>query len=60
MVVAGDHANNDMADEEDPESFAAQFKAAGFEVTSLIRGLGQLEAIDMIYVDHVKAAQATL
>jgi sirohydrochlorin cobaltochelatase len=60
MVVAGDHANNDMADEEDPESFASQFKAAGFEVTSLIRGLGQLEAIDMIYVDHVKAAQATL
>ena len=58
MVVAGDHANNDMADEEDPESFAAMFKAAGFQVTSVIEGLGQLVDIEDIYVDHVAAAKA--
>ena len=56
MVVAGDHANNDMADEDDPESFASIMKEAGFEVTSVIEGLGQLVAIDEIYVSHVQAA----
>lgn len=60
MVVAGDHANNDMADESDPESFASIMKAAGFEVESVIEGLGQLEAIDELYVKHVEAAIATL
>ena len=58
MVVAGDHANNDMADEEDPESFAAMFKAAGFQVTSVIEGLGQLLDIEEIYVEHAGAAKA--
>ncbi len=56
MVVAGDHANNDMADTEDPESFASVMAAAGFEVTCVIEGLGQLADIDEIYVQHVKAA----
>ena len=56
MVVAGDHANNDMADESDPESFASIMKEAGFEVTSVIEGLGQIDAIDDIYVAHVQAA----
>lgn len=60
MVVAGDHANNDMADEEDPESFASVMKDAGFEVTSVIEGLGQLADIDEIYVSHVADAMATL
>ena len=60
MVVAGDHANNDMADESDPESFASVLKDAGFEVTSVIEGLGQLVAIDDIYVAHVQDAIATL
>lgn len=56
MVVAGDHANNDMADTEDPESFASVMQAAGFEVQSVIEGLGQIEAIDEIYVSHTQAA----
>lgn len=56
MVVAGDHANNDMADDSDPESFASLFIAAGVEVTSVIEGLGQLVAIDEIYADHVQAS----
>lgn len=56
MVVAGDHANNDMADMEDPESFASVMTAAGFEVQSVIEGLGQIDAIDEMYVSHVQAA----
>ncbi|MBR3384066.1 MAG: sirohydrochlorin cobaltochelatase, partial [Atopobiaceae bacterium] len=43
MVVAGDHANNDMADPEDPESWLSQFTAAGFEsVECQIAGLGRI------------------
>lgn len=60
MVVAGDHANNDMADETDPDSWAAKFVAAGFEVTCLLQGLGQNAAIDDIYVSHVDDAIAKL
>ena len=60
MVVAGDHANNDMADTEDPDSFASKFIAAGFEVECVVEGLGQLVAIDDIYVRHVADAIAQL
>ena len=56
MVVAGDHANTDMADTEDPDSFASKFIAAGFEVECVVEGLGQLVAIDDIYVRHVADA----
>ena len=60
MVVAGDHANNDMADETDPDSWASKFVAAGFEVTCLLQGLGQNVAVDDIYVSHVDDAIAKL
>ena len=60
MVVAGDHANNDMADTEDPDSFASKFIAAGFKVECVVEGLGQLVAIDDIYVRHVADAIAQL
>ena len=60
MMVAGDHANNDMADETDPDSWAAKFVAAGFEVTCLLQGLGQNVAVDDIYVSHVDDAIAKL
>ena len=58
MVVAGDHANNDMADPEDPESWLSQFTAAkAFDkVDCQINGLGEIPAVQQIYVDHVKAA----
>lgn len=58
MVVAGDHANNDMADEEDPESWYSMFKASGkFDSISCdIRGLGRIEAIDNIYLKHLQEA----
>lgn len=55
MVVAGDHANNDMAGDE-KDSWATKFKAAGFEVKPVLRGLGQVYDIQKIYLEHVKAA----
>jgi sirohydrochlorin cobaltochelatase len=60
MVVAGDHATNDMADTSDPESFASLLIAAGFEVTSILEGLGQIVGVDEVYVSHVKSAIDTL
>jgi cobalamin biosynthesis Co2+ chelatase CbiK/predicted small lipoprotein YifL len=58
MVVAGDHANNDMADAEDPESWISMFKASGKfeEVTCQIAGLGRLAEVQKIYVNHTWAA----
>lgn len=55
MVVAGDHANNDMASDEE-DSWKTAFENAGYEVVCLIRGLGENEDIRQIYVDHAKAA----
>ena len=57
MIVAGDHANNDMADPEDPESWYSLFAAEGIEVTCLIRGLGEFPAIQQLLVEHAKAAE---
>ena len=56
MVVAGDHANNDMADENDPESWYSIFKAAGYDVETVLEGLGQIEDIQEMYVDHCEDA----
>ena len=58
MVVAGDHANNDMADPEDPESWYSQFKDAGlfFSIDVQIAGLGRIEAVQELYVAHTEAA----
>ena len=57
MVVAGDHANNDMAGD-DEDSWKSQFEASGaFDtVDCQIAGLGGIEAIEQIYVAHTKAA----
>ena len=61
MVVAGDHANNDMAGD-DEDSWESMFNASGaFEsVDCQIAGLGGIEAIRQIYVDHTKAAMEEL
>ena len=61
MVVAGDHANNDMAGD-DEDSWKSMFIASGsFEsVDAQIAGLGQIEEIQQIYVDHTAAAIAEL
>ena len=55
MVVAGDHANNDMAGD-DKDSWKSQFEAAGYQVECLLRGLGENEIIRQIYVEHAQAA----
>ncbi len=56
MIVAGDHANNDMADPEDPESWVSLFNAAGIEAEPILRGLGELPAIQDLLVEHLKTA----
>ena len=58
MVVAGDHANNDMAAEDDEESWLSQFKASGKfdKIDAQIEGLGRLPAIQKIYINHAGAA----
>ena len=57
MVVAGDHANNDMAGD-DEDSWKSQFEASGdFDsVDCQIAGLGRIEAVEDLYVEHTKAA----
>ena len=54
MVVAGDHANNDMAGDEEG-SWKKTFEEAGYEVTPVLEGLGQIEAVQQIYVEHTAA-----
>ena len=57
MVVAGDHANNDMAGDDD-DSWKSQFEASGAfdSVDCQIAGLGRIEAVEDLYVEHTKAA----
>jgi cobalamin biosynthesis Co2+ chelatase CbiK len=57
MVVAGDHANNDMAGD-DEDSWKSQFEASGnFEsVDTQIAGLGRIDAVEQLYVAHTQAA----
>lgn len=59
MIVAGDHANNDMAGDEDG-SWKTVFEGAGYEVTCLVRGLGELEGIQQLFVEHAQAAVDSL
>ena len=61
MVVAGDHANNDMAGE-DADSWLSQFKAAGcFDaIDTQIAGLGEISDIQQLYIAHTKAAIESL
>ena len=57
MVVAGDHANNDMAGDDD-DSWKSQFEASGAfdEIDTQIEGLGRIDAIEQLYVQHTQAA----
>ncbi len=55
MVVAGDHANNDMAGDEE-DSWKNVIKGEGFKVQCILKGMGQIEAIRDIYVSHVQDA----
>ena len=55
MVVAGDHANNDMAGDEEG-SWKSEFEKAGYVVACLLRGLGEIGEIRKIYVQHAEEA----
>lgn len=55
MLVAGDHANNDMAGDE-KDSWKSQLTSAGYQVSTYLHGLGENSAIQDIYVQHVRDA----
>ena len=57
MIVAGDHANNDMAGDEE-DSWKTAFVEAGFEVECVLKGLGQYAGIQQLLVEHAAAAMA--
>lgn len=53
MIVAGDHAKNDMASDE-PDSWYSQFKAAGYDVKPVLKGLGEYTGIRKLFIEHLK------
>ncbi|MGB9499005.1 MAG: sirohydrochlorin cobaltochelatase [Dissulfuribacterales bacterium] len=53
MIVAGDHANNDMAGDED-DSWKMAIKSKGIKVITVIHGIGENSDIAKIYVHHIK------
>ena len=55
MIVAGDHARNDMASD-DPDSWRCQFEAAGFPVECVLKGLGEYTKVHEIFIRHVREA----
>ena len=59
MLVAGDHANNDMAGDGE-DSWKSRFAQEGFQVECVLRGLGEIPAIQDIYAAHTQAAVDSL
>ena len=59
MIVAGDHASNDMAGEGE-DSWASRLKKEGYEVVPLLKGLGEYPGIRRIFLRHVKEAVQSL
>ena len=59
MVVCGDHANNDMAGDEE-DSWKSILTDAGYEVECVLEGLGQVPEIQQIYVEHAENAVAAV
>ena len=59
MVVAGDHANHDMAGDEE-DSWKSVLEREGYKVVCVLEGLGQIPAVRDIYVEHVQAAMERL
>ncbi len=59
MVVAGDHASNDMAGD-DEDSWKSAFEGAGYDVVCLVNGLGEMEAVRQLFVQHAQAAVDSL
>ena len=59
MIVAGDHANNDLAGPEE-DSWASRIKAAGMTPMPNLKGLGQLKGIQDIFLSHTQNAVVDL
>ena len=55
MIVAGDHANNDMAGDEEG-TWKTAFEAEGYDVECVLKGLGEMEDIQKLFVKHAKEA----
>ncbi len=55
MIVAGDHATNDLSGDEE-DSWKSVFEQAGYEVRCVLKGLGEYKEIREIILDHVRAA----
>lgn len=55
MIVAGDHANNDMAGDEE-DSWKTQLKKEGYEVECIVKGLGEYKGIQEMFAQHCNAA----
>lgn len=55
MLVAGDHASNDMAGDEE-DSWKTILKKEGFEVETVLRGLGEDESVQALYLEHTEHA----
>ncbi|MCC8067527.1 MAG: sirohydrochlorin cobaltochelatase [Clostridiales bacterium] len=55
MIVAGDHAENDLAGA-DENSWKSRFEQAGFEVSCILKGLGEYEGVREMLLEHARAA----
>ena len=55
MLVAGDHANNDMAGNDD-DSMKNVFASAGYDVVPIVKGLGEFPGFRRLFVNHVRSA----
>lgn len=55
MIVAGDHATNDICGEEDG-SWYTEFKKEGYEVTGIKKGLGEYEGLRQMFAEHIEDA----
>ena len=56
MIVAGDHAQNDLAGEEEG-SWKSRLESEGYGVETHLTGLGELDAVADIFIDHCKQAR---
>ena len=56
MVGAGDHAKNDLAGDE-PDSWKSMLEAEGYQVSCVLRGLGENPGVRALFAAHAEAAE---
>ena len=59
MIVSGDHAHNDMAGE-DEDSWKSQLETEGYQVICRLKGMGELEGVRLMFLDHAEEARKRL